>query len=192
MANHVFSHATINANQAGMQKFDYIVERLKRDPDPYEKHLSYAFFDDPEDVTGGTMIELTGAKWAYANDISSDYISIYSAWNYVEQFYEYLAYEIGQVDPAAYVTVCYEDEMPNFIGASIFDGTGLYDQVEFDSDEVDEYIRSVDPEIAAEYNSETEEYTELGEEYLSESASEHIQEWQTKVLQQMINGMLAS
>jgi len=190
MANHVNSYCVVKANQAGMQKFDSIMERIKRDPDQYEKSLGFAFFDSVEEFTLDVMIDSIGAKWAYATDITEDSLAVYSAWSYPEVFYEYLAQEIGQVDPHVHLQVTFEDEMPNFIGVSVFDSRGIYDCVELDGDEFHQHIRSIDAEIAAEYDEENEEYSELGWEYVSESQWEYASDWQHKVLQTMMIGML--
>lgn len=190
MANHVNSYCRVEANEDGLKVFQQIMDRVKRDPEKYEKSLGYAFWDNDEEFTYDRMIEEVGAKWAYTTDIEEDSVAIYSAWNYVERFFEYVAKQVGDADPGSYLVVNYEDEMPNFVGVTVFDIGGIYDNVELDGDDVHEYIRNVDAEIAAEYNHETEDYSELGWEYLNESMWEHIQTWQTTTVKQMIMGML--
>lgn len=182
MANHVSSYCRVKANEAGLARFKQIMSRLDLDDDPYEKSLGFIFWDSIDDFHGGDMVDRVGAKWAYATDIQEDAFGAYSAWNYIEVFYDYLSKEIGKVDSNATLIVNYEDEMPNFIGVSVFDCYGLQENVEIDSDELDQYIRDNDAEIAAEYDEDENEYSDLGEEYLSESKWDHISTWQHQTL----------
>jgi len=185
MANHVNTYIRVITNDAGTQVMRELKKKLGRDPSgDYEKHLGYAFAEDIDDIYG-RMIDLTSAKWAYVTEIDDDSIAIYSAWNYVERFCEHLASEIGAADPNVILYVNYEDEMPNFVGVSAFNKFGLDEIWELDHEQIDQYIRDNDSEIAAEYNEENCEYSNLGREYLSESMWDHISNWQHEAFKEI-------
>lgn len=182
MANHVNSVCTVKSNEAGIARFQEIMSRLELDQsDDYEKSLGYIFFDDVDEFTNDRMIDSIGAKWAYVvdyNDVSEGTFSVYSAWNYPETFFEFLSERISEVDPNAKLYVNYSDEMPNFVGVSIFYQGILNDGLCIDGDEFDEYIRANDVEIEAQYDKDANEYSDLGYEYLSECKWDYVSQWQ--------------
>jgi hypothetical protein len=146
----------------------------------HQVHLGHLFCDKPdlEGLTLDDMCEKVGAKWAYLTEADDFSMSFYSAWSAITPFVEqYVMPKVAEVDPNAVFVYSYEDEMPNFIGAYVYEGCELIDGEECDGDEILEFIVSETPELegkwdADEYEWADEESEELFEEVRWESTHE--------------------
>lgn len=187
MANHVTSTIKVRANEDGMKlwkelfvdKWEQLnVDELHRG----DAHLAGFHEDAPPDdeLTRDWMCENIGAKWAYAEEADDDYMRTVSAWSAVNDFAEYVAKKIAEVDPEVRVVMEYEDEMPNFIGVAHFDKDGLDDYSEIEWDEIDALCREYSEELRELWNEDDQEYTDedAAREIVWEVQHEVVYEWQ--------------
>ena len=49
--------------------------------------------------------------------------------------------QLAEVDPDVIARVIYEDEMPNFFGAAVYNKDGFIDQCEWESEEIEELMK---------------------------------------------------
>ncbi len=151
MANNVNnSLAVVQISEEGQKVWDSIIARIEALPD--NKHLTGLFYEAdsdgfwivPEGVYAGDAV---GAKWAFPNDYDECYINIESAWGPVIPLAEYIAEEIGKVDPDVKLVMTYEDEMPNFIGVTTFTADGIDTDNSIDADDLQQYLFEQHPDI---------------------------------------------
>lgn len=180
MANNVYTHINLTMNDAATKKWNELIERFEQKEG--ELSIWYLMMDEWKQGAG----DLVGAKWAYADDYDEDSMQVVSAWGPVTPFCEWLADELGQVDPDVRVEVRYEDEMPNFIGVAVFGSAGLIYEESIDWDEVQEYLISEYPELRdpKNWDEEENEYTDEGQELLWDVQWECYYNWQDKCLEE--------
>ena len=191
MANHVSGRISIeNVSEAGQKVWDeFVVGTIEKHKDNYETHLGHFLFESKDgdfvDWDFDKMCEEIGAKWAYANDADESGVSFYSAWSPVAGFCELIASKIAEVDKDFRLVMTYEDEMPNFVGVSIYDHTGLDADFSLESEEILQMILEQDPELDEMYDHDECDWIEGKEEeawdVLMEIQYEFINDWQTKV-----------
>jgi hypothetical protein len=182
MANHVNSYLHFREiNEAGVEVLNKLFERFEKYKAQYECHLGYAFVDNLEDVDREFMTEKVGAKWAYAQDWDTHGMSMYSAWRQPEEFVEYVVASVAEVDPESIAIFTYEDEMPNFIGASVYCGGDLYDAEEIDDEQIRDNLLRLYKELEEQWDSVEEEWQDEGELYF-EHIFEYIDQWQNEFI----------
>ena len=180
MANNVNTHVNFDRiSDEGKAKLLELISRVRTDGNYL--WLSDMWVDGKE---GSPTYEQTekydwttefiGPKWNYIEDSGDDYISIVSAWGWPEKGIEWIMGEIGEVDPSVRALVSYEDEMPNFFGAAVFEADGLVDYIEWDSDEIQEMMHEEFPELLEMWDEDINEPTD--DEYW-EIHNENIYEW---------------
>jgi hypothetical protein len=138
MANHVTFRANFEQiNKAALAKLKDLYSRFQ------DSNCNFGdmFVDDKE---GSPTYEETnsrswynenvGAKWCYLEEYDDDYLFGTSAWAAPEAGLQWLADQLGELDPNLLMNVSFEDEGPNFVGWMVFDGTELWD-VGFEEDE---------------------------------------------------------
>jgi len=167
MANNVNNYlSVVTVTPEGQKVWDSIIERIDALGD--NKHLTGLFYEAdakgywivPEGEYAGDKV---GAKWAFPLDYDSDGISIESAWGPVIPLAEYIAEEIGKVDPSVQLLMTYEDEMPNFIGVTTFNADGVDIDNSIDYEEVREYLIDKNPELKKLWDEEEEDWTDEDE-----------------------------
>lgn len=184
MANHVSGYLSIQTiSEEGQKVWDQIIEDLesKQGENEYEIHLGHYIFENfDDDWDFNTMCEEIGAKWAYATDWDEAGMSMYSAWSPCGEFVENVAMRIGEVDESIAIVLTYEDEMPNFIGVSTFTKDGLDTDNYLEIDELMQICRDNDPELAALWDEEKEEWNDedAAWDLLHEGLWEGIGDWQ--------------
>jgi len=166
MANHVSGSLRHQGlSEEGQKVWDeYVVATLEKHKDKHEVHLGHYLFDEKDgEFTNwdfSRMCEEVGAKWAYAVDWDESYVSVYSAWSPVLEWAEMVALKVCEADSNASFVFTYEDEFPNFIGVATFDKDGLDTDNTLEVDELHEICRNNNPELAALWDEDNEEWTD--------------------------------
>jgi hypothetical protein len=168
MANHVHFHIEFHQiNDAAKEKLQEMGKRIRTDG-------SYRWFSDMF-VEGDLTYEQAekyewtcdniGPKWSYFEDYDFDsdnpYMNGEAAWSAPEQGLTKLLGILAKLDPNMITSITYEDEMPNFIGASVYEGEWMYDGFEDDWSELRERVISAS-EILTEdsWNADDEEWAD--------------------------------
>ena len=153
MANNVNNYLRVETISAEGQKvWDSFIERIEDLQINGNGHLTGLFYEADDEgywivPEGVHASEAVGAKWAFSQDHSDDFMNIESAWSPVLALAEHIAQEIGKVDPEVRLVMTYEDEMPNFVGVATFTAKGMNVDNDIDHDDLQEYIFSQHPEI---------------------------------------------
>lgn len=142
MANHVSTHVEFSkiSDKALEYLRDLYETRVRKEhnwfPDlfvdgetlTYEESEQYAW-----------TVDNIGPKWSYFEDFDSDNrgaFNVISAWSTPEAGLNRLFEALGEIDPDLVVSVRYEDEMPNFIGAAVYTADGLEEYHEWEYKEI--------------------------------------------------------
>ena len=171
MANHVYSNIhIIPSNEVGMAKLNEIFQRAKDRPeDDGNLWFGYLFVDGKEgsptaeEVTKYSWTtEHIGPKWCHIEDIDEMDEEIMfrteSAWSPPEMGLVKILEEIEAVDPKVRATITYEDEMPNFIGAYVYEGSELVDGAEDDDEEIRDMIFYRYPNLKEHWDEDNDEW----------------------------------
>jgi len=139
MANHVsFSINFHKINDAAKAKLDQLYKQVDTnvqvDGEGTFKDLLQATENQSNDWDW--QIENVGTKWCNLTDWDNDSIHGYSAWDAPVEGLQRLLNILSVEDPNMITTFTYEDEMPNFIGAYVYEGNDLIDGAQDDSDEI--------------------------------------------------------
>lgn len=159
MANHVDNFITVIANEAATAEFNSIFSSIFSE----DKGLKDADFL-PRDEDGQVDINSIGAKWAYVEDGSEEYVSVTSAWSAVLPFIEHLGDHLMDFDPDVKLTCKYTDEGWGFVGAAVYDDHVIDSEEEYYEDLVESrlaYLASNGEEVlkdSEDEDSEDEEY----------------------------------
>jgi hypothetical protein len=198
MANHVSTQVMFRRiNDAGKAKLAELIARIR----PTEDGRHYQWFGDMwvDGKDGSPTYEETdqyvwtteniGPKWCYFEDIGDDYFNTTSAWSWPQQGMEWLFDQIAEVDQEFLATVTYEDEMPNFYGAVVYDADGIVDMIDSDSDDIEYELEEKFPEMAGmkdEDDERTDEYWDLWNEHIWE----HMSDVQWEFLSSVVDSIL--
>ena len=144
MANYV--NFTVNfdqINEAATAKLKELYARIRNE------ESSHAWFSDMF-VEGDLTYEDTGKyewttanigpKWCYLEEFDETFMNGTSAWCYPEEGITKLLEILEEADPDIITSVTYEDENPNFVGCSIFEGSVQIDGLEYDYEEIIEVV----------------------------------------------------
>jgi hypothetical protein len=121
MANHVNIWVEVSGNAAAEKEFEAIVGE-------FEEKATLAKYGDTQLLSrllfDGTPLSvhdprLGGAKWAFVEEANGDRIQIVSGWMPAFGVAEAICARVTKFDPQALIMLIYEDEAPNFLGASI-------------------------------------------------------------------------
>lgn len=109
-------------------------------------------------------------KWAYVEDYDSHgyHVSILSAWASPIPSIDKIIEKVSAVQEDLITIVRYEDEMPNFVGAIVYDGEEVVNEYEMDDDEI-MGMMGID--------SEDEEQMDTYQEAVWDFCYEHIEEF---------------
>lgn len=167
MANHVSSYIQFEEiNEPAREKLKELSGRLREME--YGRKWFADLFVDGEDLKYEDVeqyawtTEFIGPKWCYIEDCNFDdetpYMMCESAWSAPEEGLCLLLDELVKLDPNIVTTFTYEDEMPNFIGWSVYDGTDLYDGCEDDDEEIRDFIFSKHPHLKEHWDESNDEW----------------------------------
>ena len=189
MANNVNNYLRVECiSPEGQKVWDSFVERIDAlHEDGSNGHLTGLFYKADEDgywivPEGRHASEAVGAKWAFAQDLDTDFMNIESAWSPVLPLAEHIAREIGKVDPDVQLVLTYEDEMPNFVGTATLNAEGIDTDNDIGWDEIKELVIDQHEEIAERWDAEEGDWhegqEEEGEEMMHEVLWETTSDWQ--------------
>ena len=139
MANYVnFYLCFEQINEAATAKLNEMYSRIRTDNERQwfsdmfvEGDLTYE-----ESSNYSWTIDNIGPKWAYLDDFDEVSLNGVSAWSAPEAGVEKLLSILEEFDPNIISYLTYEDEMPNFFGANVYEGSGIVDCFEEDFDEI--------------------------------------------------------
>jgi hypothetical protein len=189
MANHVNTTVHLHTTEEGKKRFEEILSRVStlNDKDVYS-HNAEELFDSDDMGSYDGNINNMGAKWVTVDEFGEDYLHLTSAWSVPDGVVEMISKEINEVDDDSYVTVEYEDEMPNFVGVALYKGGEVVDQEMFDWDEIKDKLNEV-PELAEHWDEEEEDWSDEGRDIMSEYLWETTREMQDNALQYMLTSV---
>lgn len=185
MANNVSSYIEfVEINDAAKAKLQEMFGRC-REQDYGRRWFADMFvegdlsYEDVEQYSWTT--EHIGPKWCYIEDYDVEgetpYFMTDSAWAQPEQGLVKLLEELEKLDSKLVTTISYEDEMPNFIGWSVYEGSEMFDGREDDYDEIQEFMFDKHPNLKEHWDEDSEDwatdeetgdYTEGAEEAMDE------------------------
>lgn len=185
MANHVNSYIEfVEINDAAKAKLQELFGRC-REQDYGRRWFADMFvegdlsYEDVEQYSWTT--EHIGPKWCYIEDYDVEgdapYFVTESAWSQPETGLEKLLEILEPLDNNMITSIRYEDEMPNFIGWSVYEGSEMVDGREDDSEEIQEYMFDKHPQLKEHWDEDSEDwatdeetgdYTEGAEEAMEE------------------------
>lgn len=133
MANHVMSTITVINATSDVIEFISSLFTKEEGSYSYDIDLTKLYENTDGSDTRSWYIDNIGAKWMTIDDVGGDYFNTVTAWSAPIDFFEALCTKLQEIQSDVQVTMTYEDEMPNFVGASVYDG----DLDEFDNTELD-------------------------------------------------------
>ena len=150
MANNVTFRANFEQiNEAALEKLQELYSRFQDD----DCNFGDMFVDGGEGSptyeetnSRSWYIENVGAKWCYLEEYDDDGIFGTSAWSAPEAGLQWLAEQLGELDPDLLMNVSFEDEGPNFVGWMVFDSEDLWDVGIVEDDEVKDIVSRYSPE----------------------------------------------
>lgn len=123
MANHVNCWIEINGNDVARQQFSEFSARLESIRKKYDygdtRAVNEGFFNIFE-LMKNDDDRLGGAKWAFLEEASPDQIAIVSGWDPALGLGLVVFQMLSDFDEDLIVTMKFQDQMPNFIGASLW------------------------------------------------------------------------
>ena len=174
MANNVTTRVAFVCNEQAMDLVNQWFAKIDTDP-----HASVTTLFDvaDEDLTWDWMMANIGSRWCYADQMWENCLHLVSAWDWPQQFVQWMADEIITIDPDARVEVEYEDESPNFVGYHLFNAVGCGVGASIDSDHIEALIRREIPALE-ELEVDSDEYHDM----LWENSWDICHNWQERGL----------
>lgn len=164
MANHVSTYVHFyRVSEAGEARLEELYQRIKGiDDDGVYEYMATDLFGEPDEVVEDYQwrIDHVGAKWCYIEDPDPNGFRLTSAWSVPWDLIGFVAEEIRKVDPDVFITVDYEDEMPNFVGWATWHSGSFDEGREWEWEEMLEWMRNNDEELAACWDEEAEDWKE--------------------------------
>ena len=176
MANHVHTSVEFQRiNEAAQNRLKELYEKVRIDS--HYQWFGDIFLGDElsyEKIEDRTwMLENIGAKWCYFEDKDPDYFTTESAWSPPIEGIEKLLEDLSQYDKKMVTVVRYEDEFPNYIGASVYIGNHELDSREDTDEDILEMAMEHFDDIKGKFDFETGEWAdEKSEEFWEDMAWE--------------------
>jgi len=197
MANHVSYHVWFREiNDAAKARWVEMTEHLKNEEQSgYEYWFADLFVDGKEGSP--TLDEVRqyswttdqiGPKWCYINDYDDDSFSGYSAWSAPEMGLVKILEELEKFDPNIITSITYDDEMPNFVGWSVYKGSELEDGCEDEYEEIQEAVFNEHPHLKEHWDEDNDEWATDEDGNTTDAAYEAQDEFQEH-LYDVINTM---
>lgn len=194
MANHVMYNVQFHQmNDAAKTRWKEMTQNLE------EENHEYWFGDLWVDGKEGSptkeevrqyswTTDFIGPKWCYIQDIDEESFQGYSAWSAPEEGLVKILEELEQLDPNIVTSITYDDEMPNFVGWSVYKGSEMEDGCEWDDEEIRAEIFWAYPSLKEQWDEETDEWKCDEDGELTEEASEAEDEYRD-IMYDVINDM---
>jgi hypothetical protein len=195
MANFVNTNVYFaELNEDGEKELQKILSRVREPRENSDQRCFGDIFVDGKDgspsyeetETIAFMHDAVGPKWCYFEDIEDNSFRTVSAWSWPQEGLEWIFEKLSDVDPNFIAVVTYEDESPNFIGASVYTAEGLYDDYEESYEELVAIMLERFEELNEHWDEEEEEFTEEGNDIFYENLYEVISELQLEFTQECI------
>ena len=167
MANHVSYYVQFHKiNDVAKARWKEMTENLENEQKPdYEYWFADLWVDGKE---GSPTLEEVrqyswtcdhiGPKWCYIQDIDEESFSGYSAWSAPEEGLVKILEELEQLDPNIVASITYDDEMPNFVGWSVYRGSEMEDGCEWDDAEIREEVFFLHPKLKEHWDESNDEW----------------------------------
>jgi hypothetical protein len=197
MANHVsYNVHFVEINEAAKARWKEMTDNLENDrQDGYEYWFGDLFVDDKEGSPSLDEVreyswttDVIGPKWCYINDYDDDSFSGYSAWSAPEEGLVKILEELEKHDPNIITTIQYDDEMPNFVGWYVYQGSELQDGCEDDDEEIRDAVFNQYPNLKEHWNEDADGWATDENGDMTEQASEAEDEYRD-VMYEVINDM---
>jgi len=194
MANHVMYNVQFHQiNDAAKARWKEMTQNLE------EENHEYWFGDLWVDGKEGSptkeevrqyswTTDFIGPKWCYIQDIDEESFQGYSAWSAPEEGLVKILEELEQLDPNIVTSITYDDEMPNFVGWSVYKGSEMEDGCEWDDEEIREEIFFAHPNLKEHWDESADEWQCDEDGDMTEEASEAEDEYRD-VMYEHINDM---
>ena len=176
MANHVSSYIEFHEiNDAAKAKLIEMVGRC-REMDYGRRWFADIFvegdltYEDVEQYSWTT--ENIGPKWCYIEEFDEDSLTIMteSAWSAPEEGMGMLVEKLNEFDDKIVWSIKYEDEMPNFIGAYVYENDDCIDGAEDDDEDIRFMMFAWLPHLKEQWDEELEEWKTDEEGNLTEES----------------------
>jgi hypothetical protein len=203
MANHVHSYICFREiNDKAKATLQRLFEERLRTENDY-KWFSDLFVGEMVNEEGGELTYeqsekyswttgFIGPKWCYIEDYDVDcetpYIVTESAWSHPEEGLMRLLEILEKDDPNMITSITYDDEMPNFVGWSVYVGSAMEDGCEDDDEEIRDAIFYQHPHLKEHWDEENDEWQCDEDGELTEEAS-HAEDEYRDVMYEVINDM---
>lgn len=192
MANHVtYSVRFEQMNSAAKAKWKELTSRLVEEQ--YEYWFGDLWVHEDGAVSSDDVrqydwtCENVGPKWCYIQDFDEDGFSGYSAWSAPETGLQWIIDQLIVHDPNLITSFYYDDEMPNFYGAYVWQGNECYDGFEDDHDDLMYRVFEEYPDLKEKWNEDTEEWTdEEAEDEFREVMYEVLNEAQANIVNESV------
>lgn len=204
MANHVATRFSFDSiSEAGVAKVKELFSRVRQEEGSYRHWVGDMWVDGEQgspsyedSETYDWTVENVGSKWCYFDegrledlDIASDTINMVSAWSVPFSAIAWFVEQIAEVDPSVVLRVSYEDEMPNFIGVALYNRDGLYQEEEWDYEEIKEGLHNEYPEMVEHWDSEEEEGDEEYNDMFFENIWEYVNQLQMDTIESFVEDL---
>jgi hypothetical protein len=192
MANHVNSHVTFERiNEDASKKLYQMFENLRHTNSHDYKWFADIFVDENTTYEDTEKFEWTtkhlGSKWCYLTDWdvteTRPHFTLDSAWCAPEEAIMKLINILKEYDENIIATMVYDDEMPNFVGWTVYSSEGMEDGSDLDGNELHDALFAEYPELKKGWDEEEEWWfdNELGEkcqEEFEDNKYDYISTWQ--------------
>ena len=123
MANHVSAWIEMDGNEAAQKIFAQLMQQIEAKRREYDygdvRPISSVLFGETEAMKHDDK-RLGGAKWVFVDDADDQQLSICSGWDPAFGVGTEIFKRLLEVDPKVSVWMTFEDENPNFVGASVW------------------------------------------------------------------------
>lgn len=193
MANHVYTSVNFeNINQEAKAKLLELYSRIREDND-YE-WFSDIMVDGSQDSPTHEMtnnlswnIDNVGSKWCYFDDKDESSFRTTSAWSWPEEGVDWVISELTKIQPDLVTIVRYEDEMPNFYGACVYESNELVESFEESWDDIIDTLTETVEGLAEMWDEEEEDWTEEGRDLIMDNLYETIYSKQDDVITEALS-----
>jgi|GEM_PF-3417647 len=123
IANHVNAWIEMDGNEAAQKIFAQLMQQIEAKRRQYDygdvRPISSVLFGEAEAIHHDDK-RLGGAKWVFVEDADDQQLSICSGWDPAFGVGAEIFKRLLAVDPKVSVWMTFEDENPNFVGASVW------------------------------------------------------------------------
>jgi len=167
MANHVSYYVWFREmNDAAKARWKEMTDNLQNDQQSgYEYWFGDLWVDGKEGSPTLDEVrqyswttEEIGPKWCYIQDYDEDSFSGYSAWSPPLDGLVKILEELEKLDPKMITSITYDDEMPNFVGWSVYVGSEMEDGCEDEYEEIREAVFNEQPHLREHWDEENDDW----------------------------------